>query len=489
MIRACASVVMAVVAVLVGSPVRGQLVESQFNAGTDGWSVDGNGGVPLMFAGDHVVTQDSAPQDIAFIAPAKFLGDLGLAYRGSLVFELLPGVRPFQPSRPAVELTGGTAGPGGLPLILRALTTPPATYFQFEPITVELGENNTAWEVVGEGRAPTPEEFRGVLGDLVDLRILADSVTASDEFVGLRSVRIDRPRVRVIIAAGQSNMSGCSDSRTIVHDFSPRHDVILWNQNIDEFGPVRLGTSDTSCGRGSSNIPFFFGPEWNMADSLERLFPDDLIVIIKFTDGGTSLFDRWNPPGANPDLPLGGTTWNEFIAELDLALATLDAQGYQYSIEAMAWAQGESDGTQSFRANRYDDYLPLLIASVRGHVGVPDLPFVLSRTQNTGQAFDEVVRTAQVLVTQADPRACWFDTDDFIRTDMFHYDAPSMLMAGERFGSTLRRFLGPVGDVNLDGRADIDDLHFITQNPVDMNCDGVANQTDIELVLTTIRAE
>ena len=48
-------------------------------------------------------------------------------------------------------------------------------------------------------------------------------------------------------------------------------------------------------------------------------------------------------------------------------------------------------------------------------------------------------------------------------------------------------FIDPLGDVNRDGKADIDDLYEWTQNPVDLNCDGVADQADMDIVIAAVR--
>jgi hypothetical protein len=476
-------------AVLLAGTSSAQIVQSDFSAGADGWTSAGNAGQPLLHLGDFVQQTDADPAEMAFRAPALFLGDLSLAYRGTVTFELLTTVRPFHPSRPALVLTGGSSGPGGAPLTLRRELPPPMTYLELRSYTVRLSENDAAWQVVGEGRAPTPDEFRDVLDALMDLLIVADTDSSAEEAVGLASVRVDRPRVRVVIAAGQSNMSGCADSRQITYDFTPRSNVLFWNQITNAYAPLTFGTSDTNCGQSPSNRPFFYGPEITIADELERLFPNDQVALIKFTKGGTSIYDNWAPPGANPALPAGGNVWNELIPELNLALGTLDAAGYQYSVEGMLWMQGESDGDQSFRANNYNQRLTAFIAAVRGYFADPELPFVLGRVQNAGQPFIATVRLAQQQVAEADPFAMWFDTDDLIRFDTFHYDEPSVIILGARFADRLRRFMDPIADIDLDGDVDIDDVHGWHLAPVDLDGNGAADESDLHRVITAVRAE
>ncbi len=466
--------------------VSAQLIASDFTMGTQGWTVADNGTQAVFHLADHIATFDADPADLSFVAPPAFLGDLTLAYRGELSFELLPSVRPFQPSRPAVELTGGSLGPMGTPLILRKDLQPPVTFLEYSQHRVALSEG-VGWEVLGEARDATAEEMRNVLADLVDLRIVADSASSSSEQIGLRTVRIDRPKVRVVIAAGQSNMSGCADSRIAPWDFTPRHDVIFWNPLNDAYEPLTFGTSDTTCGMDPANRPFFFGPEIGFTDTYLRLLPSDLLVLIKFTDGGTSLHVDWVPPGLNPAFPNGGALYNDFYDELDLALGILDAQGYQYTIDGAIWMQGESDADRASRANPHQAELTAFIADLRAYAGNPEMPYVIGRIFDNDLGFDEIVRDAQVAVADADPFACWVDTDDLTKLDFFHYDEPSTLLLGERFANAIRRLTTPRGDANLDGIVDVEDVYHWHQNPSDENCDGVIDRADVEIVETAVR--
>ncbi|MGP1271952.1 MAG: sialate O-acetylesterase [Phycisphaerales bacterium] len=457
------------------------LVSSTFDTDADGWTAAGNGAGAVSFADSAIGLIDSAPEDLAFVAPGKFLGDLTLAYRGSLTFELLPSVRPFAPSRPRVELTGG-----GLTLV-RELPAP-ATFLEYAPLVVRLQET-AGWEVSGQMRPPTAQEFRDVLAAVTELRIVADSGAASDEFVGLDSVAINRPAVRVFVAAGQSNMSGCADSRLVPsYDFSPRADILFWNQLTDTFGPLATGSSDASCAQ--NNEPeFYFGPEIAFGHAMASYYPGDQILIIKYTEGGTSLPFQWVPPGIIAQRPNGGDVWMRFRDELDLAFGVLDAEGYEYTVEGFIWHQGERDGEGPNGSANYEVALIGFIDWVRTRFNDPELPFVLARTKLTGLAFLPVVRAAQQAVADADPNACWFDTDDLTLVDNVHIDADSQLICGDRFAERLRGLLAASGDVNRDGSVDIKDLYAWQAAPLDLNCDQVADEADRAIVERSARSQ
>ncbi|MEM9660672.1 MAG: sialate O-acetylesterase, partial [Planctomycetota bacterium] len=411
-----------------------------------------------------------------------------LAYRGTLSFELSPSVRPFQPSRPAIELTGGDLGSSGAPLLLRTHVPPPATFNSFAQSRVVLSEQ-AGWTVVGEARAASAQEIRSVLGDLQDLRIIADSSTSSSESIGLRGVRIDRAMVRVVIAAGQSNMSGCANQSLASWDFTPRHDLLFWHQLNDAFEPLTFGSSDDDCNHVPADRPDHFGPEIGFAHAYLDLVPDGELVLIKFTDGGTSMGVDWAPPGTISDLPDGGLVYQAFYQELDAAFAELDARGYDCTVEGTIWMQGESDAGRSWQANYHDVQLPIFIDNLRSYIGNAEMPYIIGRIADNNLGYDDIVRQTQVAIANTDPFACWVDTDDLTKLDLYHYDEASTLLLGQRFAEKLRRLTTPRGDANLDGVADVEDVYHWHRHPSDENCDGVTDSADLEVVMASVRGE
>ena len=478
----------AILGLITALPVSAQLAQSDFDGGTDGWTTDGNGGVPLQHLGNYIAQEDADAGEMAFVAPIDYLGDVSAAYRGQLSFELFSSKEFFAPSNPRVEITGDTTS-GSMTLSLRL--APMYRAFAFSPYTVKFSENQP-WKVVGEDRAPTAQEFRELLASLTDLRIVADYGSDPSDLIALDAVRLDPAKVRVYILAGQSNMCGCGDGRNIDPALlGPKPEVMLYWGNAPEpgFMPLTTGTSGTSCSDVAPES--FFGPELMVGNELADLYPDEQCVLIKFAVGGTDLFSQWTTPTSpTGEFPDGGVLWIQLKQHIDDALAELDARGYEYQIDGFIWMQGESDADKAFRANAYATKLTNFIASMRTHTGRADLPFILARIRNAGQPHAETVRTAQVTVANADPNTCWFDTDDLtLLSDALHYDDLSMLELGHRFMDKLYGFVDPLGDVNRDGKSDVDDLYEWTQHPVDLNCDGVADQADMDIVINAVRAE
>ncbi len=467
-------------------PVSAQLAQSDFTSGNDGWTTAGNGGAPANHKGSYIAQTDIDAGEMAFVAPASYLGDVSAAYRGQLSFEMFSSEEFFAPSTPHVELTGNTAG-GSMTLSINL--APMYRAFAFTSYTVKFSENQP-WQVVGEARAPTAQEFRELLGSLTDLRIAADYEAKPDDLIALDEVRLDAANVRVFILAGQSNMNGCDDVRNVDPTWQNElpEVMVYWGNDVTPgFMPLAPGTSGASCSNPAPE--FYFGPELAFGRELAAHYPDEQCLLIKFAVGGTNLFAQWTTPtNPNGEFPEGGPLWIQLKQHIDDARAALDAMGYQHQIDGFLWMQGESDADKNFRANAYNSKLTDFIASMRSHTGHPDLPFILGRIRDAGQPHAATVRAAQVAVADADPNACWFDTDDLpFLPDGIHYDEPSMLVLGQRFLDKLYGFIDPLGDVNRDGKADIDDLYEWTQNPVDLNCDGVADQADMDIVIAAVR--
>ncbi len=474
-----------VMTTLLAGSVSAQLSESDFTLGDEGWTTAGNGGAPVQHFGDFITQQDIDADEMAFVAPPAFVSNVAAGYRGELSFELMTSQQAFAPSRPKVRLSGTTSAGS---LTLEFLLASPLRANVFHSYRIGLVETQP-WEVVGEARAPTAAEFREVMGGLTNLQIIGDAQSAGDDYIAIDSVRLDPARVRVYILAGQSNMSGCNDVRNLDPTWQDTlyEPMLYWDMQSPNPGflPLTPGTSTASCSNPAPE--FYFGPELSFGRELVGMYPSEQVLLIKYAVGGTNLYADWTTPTG--EFPMGGPLWNQLKLTIDTALNDLLAMGYEYQIDGFLWMQGESDGDKQFRANAYQTKLTNFIASMRSHTGRPDMPFVLGRVRNAGQPHIQKVRDAQVAVASADPNTCWFDTDDLPwLPDGIHYDDPSMITLGQRFADRLSVFLDPLGDVNRDGKADIDDLYEWTQNPVDLNCDGVANQADMDIVINAVRA-
>lgn len=225
---------------------------------------------------------------------------------------------------------------------------------------------------------------------------------------------------RIFLLAGQSNMVGWAYNSSLPQELqSPREDIqIYWN---DTWAYLHPGLG------GSGN---HFGPEITLCRDIVDAQPGGEIAFIKYAVSGTTLWNDWEPEG--------GVQYTNFISTVDDALSTIS----EPEIVGMLWMQGESDAWPSQstlgHAQEYGQNLTNFIHQVRTDLGVSDLPFIIAQiSQSTVWTWGDIVRQAQVNVSQALPNTAIFDTNDLsLLSDNMHYDAGGTIALGARFAAT-----------------------------------------------------
>lgn len=165
--------------------------------------------------------------------------------------------------------------------------------------------------------------------------------------------RGDGKQIKVILLLGQSNASGSSivsylEKNSSTQDFdrySAGYPSVLINYCIDDHNVCSEGkyvNVDLSCGAASG----FFGPEVGMADVLSAAYPEETVLILKYTMSGYSLHYHWLSGGQR------GSIYRAFLKFVDVNMTHLINLGYDPRIGAVCWMQGESDTTE-FKADRY----------------------------------------------------------------------------------------------------------------------------------------
>lgn len=160
-------------------------------------------------------------------------------------------------------------------------------------------------------------------------------------------------RIKVFFLLGQSNASGSSivsylEENSTDEDFarfSEGYSSVLINYCIDDHNASSDGefvNVDLTCGAAEG----FFGPELGMADVLSKAYPDETVLILKYTMSGYSLHYHWLSAGER------GSIYNAFIKFASMNMEHLSELGYDARIGAVCWMQGESD-TTDFKAKRY----------------------------------------------------------------------------------------------------------------------------------------
>lgn len=172
-------------------------------------------------------------------------------------------------------------------------------------------------------------------------------------------------RVKVILLLGQSNASGSSivsylqknSSKQDFARYSAGYSSVLINYCIDDHNVCSEGEYlpvDLTCGAAEG----FFGPEVGMADALAAAYPDETVLILKYTMSGYSLHHHWLSLGQR------GSIYNAFLIFAKENMEHLEALGYDARIGAICWMQGESDTTQA-KADRYFDNQSAFVSYLR----------------------------------------------------------------------------------------------------------------------------
>ena len=191
-----------------------------------------------------------------------------------------------------------------------------------------------------------------------------------------------------------------------------------------------------------------FGVELTFAKTLQTLFPDRNIAIVKYSRGGTSIaagaaggFGCWEPDFAKGN---GVNQYDHFLATVRQAFEVGDIDGdgeWDRLIPAgIIWMQGESDALYTAKiAGDYQDNLRRLMKLIRASFRVDDLPIVIGRISDSKKdpptwKHGEIVRKAQDAFAAKDENASVVKaTDDYAYSDPWHYDSEGFLDLGRQF--------------------------------------------------------
>lgn len=201
-------------------------------------------------------------------------------------------------------------------------------------------------------------------------------------------------KTKVFLLAGQSNMDGRGDAsklseaemKLLTNASQKIH--FVYKGTVGEGNAIRYNgaldfTNPWNFVKQKFKIEKCFGPELFFGVELVKNYPKQDYLIIKRSQGGTSLYGAWNPNWSfekasifnEQDKP---KLYQDFIDLVDAELAELHPDSYE--IVGMLWVQGETDSNTSngsVAANTYHLNLENLINSVRGHYDIPDLPFLI----------------------------------------------------------------------------------------------------------------
>ena len=230
--------------------------------------------------------------------------------------------------------------------------------------------------------------------------------------------------VKVFLLGGQSNALGRAPSSGIPTTppnlTQPQSDILFYYDS-----PLAPAPALTTLRPGSGKNPTEFGPEVSFGRQIADSSPTESFALIKYANGGTALYNDWAPGSG-----LEYTTFKTTVAN---GLATLEAAGHTTEIIGMLWHQGESDAIENQQAT-YADNLTAFIADIRATYGA-DLPFLIGEIRRSNGPAFVTVADAQIAVAAADPFTEFVPASDLNFLDLYHFDAASQLILGERFAA------------------------------------------------------
>jgi hypothetical protein len=239
---------------------------------------------------------------------------------------------------------------------------------------------------------------------------------------------------KVFLLGGQSNMAGVGayPGGMINGSYVPPEPAIPSPYDVPQTG-VKFWSNNawTNLASGFGYQAGEFGPEVTFGYTLDRLFPNDDVYLVKYAVSGSNLAVNWSPSGSN-------NAYTTFKSQVNAAVQNLTAAQLSPTIAGMIWMQGESDANNHTYATNYATNLTSFIAKVRQDFGVQDMRFVLGRidTWPWGAAGDcTLVRDAQVAVAAADSHAAWIDTDNLQRVYTGHYGTQGQVDLGILFAN------------------------------------------------------
>lgn len=297
--------------------------------------------------------------------------------------------------------------------------------------------------------------------------------------------------VKVFYLGGQSNMDGFGFNKDLPNDLSEEFkDVWIFHGNPAPDDSRKGGQGlwkKLSPGHGigfSSDDPKNrlsdrFGVELSFARKIKSLYPEDKIAIIKYSLGGTSI-DTAATSAGTWDVDYEGINginqYDHFLSTLKNAFnqQDIDQDGIKdYLVPAgVVWMQGESDAQKEVIAMRYYKNLKKLMSLIRAALRSDNLPVVIGKISDSGQARDgkvweygELVQYGQEKFVKTDEHAAIIrQTKYYSYSDAAHYTSEAYIDLGERFAQAIFDINAP--EERLPSKASIGKIQ-VTNNPSD----------------------
>ena len=287
-------------------------------------------------------------------------------------------------------------------------------------------------------------------------------------FLSMSCANKDEPKepipVDVVVISGQSNGVGCTHSDCIARSigYSKYQEYMKGYEGIkiaydcwtkDE-GPKFYSQNQSKNDNfvkvmlGQGNSLATFGPEIGISEALNEKYANKLFLI-KYACGASNLKDDW----VKRDSPM----YNRFVTYIKKQMNNLKNMGYEPTIKAMCWMQGEGDSYEGYYQEYYDntkEFVGNLRNDLKELAGNKDFPFVDAGINNSPQwQYYRKVNEAKQQFAEESENNIYIDTiaaglhtnqEPFDTPDTAHYDTESQVQLGHLFAEAFEPFLEPV---------------------------------------------
>ena len=257
-------------------------------------------------------------------------------------------------------------------------------------------------------------------------------------------------KTKVFLLAGQSNMEGRADANKLLSGdlkrLSKARENVQLAFNNNSVSPLRAFAPSIEIAEIYKR-DLIFGPELFFGIGLSEVWPDEKILLIKLSEGSTSLHGCWHPEWSKNNAEIMGEEnesklYNELINYIDQILT--DYKKDEYEICAILWVQGETDSGNKIAAAAYGENLQQLISHVRQDLKNDTLPFLLFQVGNK-KVVEGMKNAAQqipnvILIPQSQkPNS----VDFYEKMENGHYNFVGMKKLGQRFAEV---YLNSISD-------------------------------------------
>lgn len=274
-------------------------------------------------------------------------------------------------------------------------------------------------------------------------------------------------KTKIIILAGQSNAVGVGFTKYLSKHFDAAtearfregYDNILINYSshaIKSHGFVKTRVNCTEAAKDT------LGAEVGIARVLDAKYPDEQFFIVKCAFGGTGLCHDWlsesdpaHISGVEVDLckaiqfiePMpAGWCYNELVKVLTESIELLKRDGYEPTIHAFCWMQGENDAVTKENTDAYIGRYERLLGDLESRfapyfencryidAGISEIwdhheelnANKREYAEKMGHKYIDTI--AAGLTTKNEPEE---------EPDIYHYDSDSIVRLGELFAEAI----------------------------------------------------